>query len=685
MSKIDSRNRQEAGITSYSYMYFFHALLSYPIVLISIIIKYLHKFVQTKCNVMMKNKCINTDAEDVSSTSSSTPEPEEDDAAKTYRVSTASASGNQNHEASEDDKEQYDEGRGLIGIGAELQNSFENNTSMPTSNREFGEAERFLLEDEDIYKINDTNTTTFSSTPGGENAANAKTSRDTSSCSAGPGDRDNEDDSWYDEDEESGLLRNSFDLESAERSLPEDTFSFLIYCDINSRSFVLGILVFLFQIAIYIILTANIVEDEPRNGNIFGFPETASVPLRISECLAILISIITQTDARKAICLYRDGFDEAGLTQVFQGASFWKWSLSIGLRASEGLLGLIIAFLLIMQSDDVLELLLNFSAIEFVTLLDDVVFELVREGFFGREMKKEAKRLSKMTYSVSQDCANSKSATVLSLLYFVVLFLTFFGSWGNIVSKQSRGFYFCDIISSQFSDEVLSLSVSSKRFYRRQEGKKGGRSIYRHVGTQELLFAYCEREKRWTLFINDTDTTEWDPCNGWLAASSTRVSADSSLLESASFPWLIKNQTTMTERVTAHLLECYDEKNAPITIAPSSPPSALSQFPPSTQPSLSFHPSISSTVPSLNPSIVTRKPSVSPSCNPTNQLSSLPSNKPSAQSSPIPSSKPTPTLTIHPTIQPTTQPATPPPQPPTRIINTKTSKSSLFGDFIGDA
>ena len=72
----------------------------------------------------------------------------------------------------------------------------------------------------------------------------------------------------------------------------------------------------------------------------------------------------------------------------------WKWALSILLRGSEGLLGLFVTFLLVMQSNNVLDLLLNFSAMEFVTLLDDVIFSLTSEGFLGRVLKKEATRLS---------------------------------------------------------------------------------------------------------------------------------------------------------------------------------------------------------------------------------------------------------------------------------------------------
>ena len=172
----------------------------------------------------------------------------------------------------------------------------------------------------------------------------------------------------YSDAEDTAFTLSTSERDFAERTLPEDTFSFLIYSDVFSWSFICGMMVFLFQISIYIILGMNIIDIEKKK-NPVGFPIDVVTEVRISEAIAIFISIIAQHDVRRAICLYRDGFDKGGITQVFKGATLSKWTLSIVLRASEGLLGLSITFLLIMRSSSVLDLLLNFSAIEFVTML----------------------------------------------------------------------------------------------------------------------------------------------------------------------------------------------------------------------------------------------------------------------------------------------------------------------------
>jgi hypothetical protein len=184
------------------------------------------------------------------------------------------------------------------------------------------------------------------------------------------------------------------------RYLPEDTFTFLIYSHVLSRTFFLATFVFFFQIAIYAVLAYDII-DETSKINPFNFSVYVDAPVRIAEALAIVVAIITQDDVRKAVNLIRDGFDE-DLVKAFPGATKVKWILSIALRAIEGLFGLFLTFLLIMRSSTVIDLLLNFLAMEFVSLLDDVVFVLAREGFFGRgHLQKEAMKVSNTFYHVS--------------------------------------------------------------------------------------------------------------------------------------------------------------------------------------------------------------------------------------------------------------------------------------------
>ncbi len=366
--------------------------------------------------------------------------------------------------------------------------------------------------------------------------------------------------------DETTITQSTSARDFTERTLPEDTFSFLIYTDVFSSCFLLGIMVFLFQTSIYAVLLFDIIVSGSEN-NRFNFPINVDKPVRIAEVLAILISIITQQDVRKAIYLYRDGFDESGLTLVFKGATLFKWCVSIVLRASEGLMGLFITFLLIMRSPSVLDLLLNFSAIEFVTMLDDVLFELASEGFLGRKLKKETKRLSSKSYYVSHEHANSYSAMIVSIAYFVVLFTAFFAGWVVILIKQKNGSYVCQLIFSQFGSEALPMLGTFTGLFDRHSKMFDGRSSYRGTGITDTgmvpLLAYCENKTRWTLSLTQDgeDCKKWNPCNDWLAASSEIESIDYNILSAISTPWIINTPSKGGAPFTNPFMACYECKN----------------------------------------------------------------------------------------------------------------------------
>ncbi len=195
-----------------------------------------------------------------------------------------------------------------------------------------------------------------------------------------------------------------------------------------------------------------------------------------------------------------------------------------------------------------------------------MVFELATEGFLGRTLKKETKKLSNNSYYVGRENANSYSATLISIAYFVVLLTAFFAGFGVIWGKQTNGMYLCQQIFSQFSDEKLpTLGTYTGLFYKHPTAKFGDRLSYRsYKGTRNdaepgPLLAYCKNETnpRWTLSLteNGSNASEWDPCKDWLVASSESESFN--VLSTTSSPWVI-NAANRAAPLTHHFLACYD-------------------------------------------------------------------------------------------------------------------------------
>lgn len=82
------------------------------------------------------------------------------------------------------------------------------------------------------------------------------------------------------------------------------------------------------------------------------------------------------------------------------------------------------------------ELLLNFTAIEFVSLIDNAAFVLAAKGFLGIENKKECNLVLETEYPVPESRKHNPRYQVFTLfvLYFILL-----GGWAAIFSEQVQG------------------------------------------------------------------------------------------------------------------------------------------------------------------------------------------------------------------------------------------------------
>jgi hypothetical protein len=179
-------------------------------------------------------------------------------------------------------------------------------------------------------------------------------------------------------------------LQTDTSNLSEDTFSFLIVSPVVSISFFTGILIFGVKATMYTLILADMMTKGTPN-NLLGIPAALELPVAVSQILAVAskynhhdiatlflyfisldtfmmkVTVITQDDVITSLQLIHYGYK--GLGSVFENTSFIKWLLSLLLLSILGAYGLAVTFLLIITSSDVVDLILNFTAIEFISLL----------------------------------------------------------------------------------------------------------------------------------------------------------------------------------------------------------------------------------------------------------------------------------------------------------------------------
>jgi hypothetical protein len=80
-----------------------------------------------------------------------------------------------------------------------------------------------------------------------------------------------------------------------------------------------------------------------------------------------IVTVITQDDLITALQLLHIGY--SGIGQTFENSFYMKWFSPLFLLFWVGAYGLVVTFLLIITSGEVIDLILNFTAIEFISLL----------------------------------------------------------------------------------------------------------------------------------------------------------------------------------------------------------------------------------------------------------------------------------------------------------------------------
>lgn len=104
------------------------------------------------------------------------------------------------------------------------------------------------------------------------------------------------------------------------------------------------------------------------------------------------------------------------------------------------MLVLFISFVVIVQSDHIIDLFKDFSALTVISQLDDLVFFLARTGFIGRNLKSEAIRVEKIEFRESK--GTKRNWFVIRPFILVTIIATMVGGWMYVVVQQLNGSIF---------------------------------------------------------------------------------------------------------------------------------------------------------------------------------------------------------------------------------------------------
>lgn len=206
--------------------------------------------------------------------------------------------------------------------------------------------------------------------------------------------------------------------------------------------------IFLVQIA----LLTMILHDQYSYNYVttpFDVPYKVDPVVRSGQLLAILLSLATQTDLVIAIITFimlwsRRRISWTRVAEVASDSHTSIWTLRIALPLSckfiEGVLVLVTTFVIVIQSDSMIELFKDFAAMQLISELDNMMFWMALHGYAGVNLMEGARKAQKVR--IKDDVVKSYCGIPLRTLVLVIVFCCMLSCWSYIAVGQISGNFF---------------------------------------------------------------------------------------------------------------------------------------------------------------------------------------------------------------------------------------------------
>jgi hypothetical protein len=159
-----------------------------------------------------------------------------------------------------------------------------------------------------------------------------------------------------------------------EFELGEDVYSLIFISPYCSPSFIFASYMVALKLTLFTFLAVDLYSKS--NG---GFDDKTAL-IRATQFFLIPVAIAMQQDLIHVYTRIANIRYDPAVMKTSPAATEFKFALSFVLRFIDGLYSLIINFVLLLITDEVLSSFLNFAALGFLQSIDDVAFHLAAQG-----------------------------------------------------------------------------------------------------------------------------------------------------------------------------------------------------------------------------------------------------------------------------------------------------------------
>ena len=268
------------------------------------------------------------------------------------------------------------------------------------------------------------------------------------------------------------------DSEELENALTEDCYSLIYTLDKKRPAFWFAIIMFLFQLWIQILIMIDLVS--PRDSNWAKLPPGVDLQVEAAQILGLILIAITIAvtgNITVGLAMILDGYDESVLDKN-PWATRSTWLMSSIFQLIVGILMTLVFFLLLVQSTSTIALMLNFAALAFVQEIDELAFQLGKNGYLGSSIAEDCDRVSEHKIPKQKRKHRRLRPAVFCVLLSALIIPYFY-----LTNKRWSGDFVCQSINLQFGDGFVFQYGYFSGMFEIQNYKTYGR---RHV-YQEFL------------------------------------------------------------------------------------------------------------------------------------------------------------------------------------------------------
>ena len=173
---------------------------------------------------------------------------------------------------------------------------------------------------------------------------------------------------------------------------PESTFlTVLITENVFSFGFATAILTQILSLTCLFLAFKNQM-SAGSSGNDLGLAAEVSKEVHATRYIAMLVAVLNESEIPQALELIGKAFQQKASAK--DRISFKRILFSSCMRFLLGYTFLCSVFVVIVQVTDVLSMFMNILALQFVESIDDIVYELAKRGFLGRDLLKACEPLT---------------------------------------------------------------------------------------------------------------------------------------------------------------------------------------------------------------------------------------------------------------------------------------------------